>query len=83
MPQLRWRCLGGILNSSKTMELTERISTECKRIGLLWDGNPPALIAPDVYIIKAVPLTEECHSKGQCKVETYTVLIGKDIKVMK
>ena len=65
------------------MELTQRISNECERVGLLWDGNSPSLIAPDVYLIKAVPLTKECHTKGQCRVKTYTVLTGRDIRVLK
>jgi len=64
------------------MELTQRISEECVRSGLLWDGNEPSLIAPDVYIIKAVPVTPECHKKGQCRVKTYTVLTGRDVKVL-
>ena len=64
------------------MELTERIKNECTRVGLLWDGVEPSLIAPDVYLIKAVPVTHECHNHGHCRVKTYTVLTGKDIKVM-
>ncbi len=64
------------------MELSKRISEECERVGILWDGKQPSLIAPDVYLIKAVPVTHDCHHHGQCRVKTYTVLTGKEIKVM-
>jgi len=64
------------------MELSKRISEECERVGILWDGKQPSLIAPDVYLIKAVAITKECHTRGECRVKTYTILTGKDIKVM-
>ena len=65
-------------------KLAEQLVSTCKQQGLDYDPRVlPIKLTADCYIIYATPLSNECKSYGDCKVQQYYALTGGDtIKIV-
>ena len=58
-------------------KLAESLVPVCKAQGLDYDPRVlPVKLTADCYIIYCTPKTDDCVSKGDCKVDRYYALTG-------
>ena len=61
-----------------SVTLTQQIKEECDKNEIMYDmSDIPIKIGPDIYMFHAVPRSESCKSKGQCRHFPYYAHTGR------
>ena len=58
--------------------LSQQIKEECDRNEIMYDmSDIPIKIGPDIYMFHAVPMSEICKSRGECRQLPYYAHTGR------